>query len=229
MEMNESDKNELERKIDEAEMEDQFNDTSPGSSFEEDTPEAEVEAQEEKAPPSKVRLIFRRILVWLVVIAIAFAGGFFVDSYIRYQPALQRIDKLVADAGVDQENISDLEAEIERLSLFEERNQILEEDLKQENIHLVLLSARVAVADATLALEKNQMAEAKLALGKVGSSLEALKEILNKDEAEVVENMLQRQKLIMTELEDDEFSAQTDLLVLASKLSALENALFATP
>ena len=152
-----------------------------------------------------------------------------MDSYLRYHPALNRIEKMVGDLGDADENISDLEAEVERLSQFEERNQALEEDLIQENIHLALLSARVAVADATLALEQNQMADAKLALDKVGSSLEELKAMLNQDQAEVVENMLQRQQLILTELEDDEFSAQTDLLVLASKLRALENTLFVKP
>jgi flagellin-specific chaperone FliS len=229
MDMNEEQKDELERKIDEAEMEALFEDTSPGSSFEENVPEVNAEAQKEEKKPSKARLIFRRILIWLVVIAITFAGGFFVDSYLRYQPALKRIDNLVSELGVAEENISDLEIEVERLSLFEEKNQVLEEDLKQETIHLTLLSARVAVADATLALEQNQIAETKLALDKVGSSLEDLKGILSQDQAEVVENMLQRQQLILIELEDDEFSAQTDLHVLASKLSTLENTLFAIP
>ena len=229
MEMSEDQKNELERKIDEAEMEAQFEDTSPGSSFEEEVPAADKETKEEKAKPSKARLIFRRILVWLVVIALAFAGGYFVDSFLRYHPALEKNASLSSELEIAEENISDLESEVERLSTFEEKNQALEEELKEETIHLTLLSVRVAVADATLALEQNQMADAKLALDKVGSSLEVLKALLDQDQAEVVENMLQRQQLILIELEDDEFSAQTDLHVLASKLSALENTLFATP
>jgi hypothetical protein len=229
MEMNEDQKDELERKIDEAEMEAQFEDTSPGSSFEEAVPAVEKEDKKEKEKPSQARIFFRRLLIWLVIIAISFAGGFFVDSFLRYQPSLEKINQYLSKLEIAEEDISDLEIEVERLSAFEEKNQVLEEELKQETIHLTLLSARVAVAEATLALEQNQMADAKLALDKVGSTLEALKAILDQDQAEVVENMLQRQQLIMIELEDDEFSAQTDLHVLASKLSALENTLFATP
>jgi hypothetical protein len=63
----------------------------------------------------------------------------------------------------------------------------------------------------------------------VGSTLETLKTMLNDDQVEVVVNMLQRHQLILIELEDDSFSAQTDLGVLASKLNALENTLFASP
>jgi hypothetical protein len=53
--------------------------------------------------------------------------------------------------------------------------------------------------------------------------------MLNVDQVEVVVNMLQRHQLILIELEDDSFSAQTDMGVLASKLNALENTLFASP
>ena len=78
-------------------------------------------------------------------------------------------------------------------------------------------------------MEQNRLADAKLALDKVGSTLELLKTRLNDDQVEVVDNMIQRHKLILIELEDDSFSAQTDMEVLAAKLNALENTLFASP
>ena len=92
-----------------------------------------------------------------------------------------------------------------------------------------MLSARAAVADASLAVEQDRQADAKLALDKVGSTLDALKGMLNADQAEVVENMIQRHNLIIIELEGDGYTVQTDLELLSSKLSTLEATLFALP
>jgi len=226
-------KDDLEKKIDEAEMEAQIEESNtesePTSSFEEEVAESPEVTPDEKKKPGKARLIFRRILIWLVVIAIAFAGGIFVDSILRYQPEQAKVAALKEEITYAQTEITTLEAEIERLDVFEELNLGLVEEIADITTHITILSARAAVADATLALEQNRIADAKLALDKVGSTLEILKTMLNDDQVEVVNNMLQRHHLILIELEDDSFSAQTDMEVLAAKLNALENTLFASP
>lgn len=115
------------------------------------------------------------------------------------------------------------------MSAFEDKNVALSEEITDLITHLTILSIRTAVADTTLALEQDRTADAKLALDKVGTSLETLKTMLNEDQVEVVDNMLQRHQLIEIELTGDTFSAQTDLEVLASKLNALENTLYSSP
>jgi cell division protein FtsL len=226
-------KDDLEKKIDEAEMEAHIEESNtesePTSSFEGEVAESPEVTPDEKKKPGKARLIFRRILIWLVVIVIAFAGGFFVDAALRYQPEKAKVAELTEEITSAQTEITTLEAEIDRLSVFEEHNVSLTEEIADITTHITILSARAAVADATLALEQNRFADAKLALDKVGSTLETLKTMLNVDQVEVVVNMLQRHQLILIELEDDSFSAQTDMGVLASKLNALENTLFASP
>ena len=226
-------KDDLEKKIDEAEMEAQIEESNtesePASSFEEEVAESPEVTPDEKKKPGKARLIFRRILIWLVVIAIAFAGGIYVDYILRYQPEQEKVADLTEEITSAQTEITTLEAEIERLDVFEELNLGLVEEIADITTHITILSARVAVADATLALEQNRIADAKLALDKVGSTLEILKTMLNDDQVEVVNNMLQRHHLILIDLEDDSFSAQTDMEVLAAKLNALENTLFASP
>lgn len=229
----ENQQDDLEKKIDEAEIEAQIEkaeaEFETASSFEGEIKESTQEPQVEKKEPSKALLIFRRILIWLVVIAFAFAGGFFLDTALRYQPERDKVAEKTAEIAEARDEISTLEEEIERLSVFEEQNISLREDIDKITTHITIISARAAVADATLALEQDRQADAKLALDKVGSTLETLESMLNEDQAEVVVNMLQRHKLIIIELDDDSFSAQTDLEVLTSKLNALENTLFASP
>ncbi|MCJ7718124.1 MAG: hypothetical protein MUO54_16605 [Anaerolineales bacterium] len=223
----------LEKKIDEAEMEadveESISGTESTSSFEGELKESAEETPVEKKKPGKARLIFRKILIWLVVMAIAFNGGFFLDAFIRYQPEKAKVEQLTEDITSADEEISSLKSEIERLGVFEDQNVGLKEEISNITTHITILSARAAVADATLALEQNRLADAKLSLDKVGSTLEGLITMLNEDQAEVVDSMLQRHQLIVIELEDDSLSAQTDLEVLASKLNALENALFVSP
>jgi len=229
----ETPQDELEQKITEAEEEAQIEETEAeeeiSSSFETEVKDTPVKETVVKEKPSKVRMIWRRILVWLVVMAIAFAGGFFLDTLMRYQPQVELVKVLNEDLQAAGAEISSLEGEIERLAQFEEQNIALEEEIAKINTHITILSARAAVADASLAVEQARQADASLALDKLGSTLETLKSMLNAEQAEVVENMIQRHKLILIELDDDGFSVQTDLELLASKLNTLENTLFASP
>lgn len=232
MTANEQSPEDLEKKITEAEKQAQIeNDQTAqtASSFEAEPPEKSAEALPEKKGLSQGRKIFRGVLVWLVVVALAFAGGFFVDAVLRYQPARTQAESLKADLEESQVSITALEDEIELLTTYKDKNAALEEELAQLTTHLTLLSARVAVADARLALELENQADAKLALDKLGTTLAALKEQVNADQAEVVENMIQRQQLIVLEFDQEGFSALTDLDVLAARLSSLENTLYATP
>lgn len=224
---------ELEQKISEAELEAQIADgaeaETSGTAFEAVPEEIPEETLPEKTGLSRARKIWRKILIWLVVISIAFAGGFFLDTMLRYKPEQDRTAALKADLDEAQAEIDSLEAEIDRLGTFEDINTTLATEIDQLNIHLVLLSLRASVADASLAVEQDRQADAKLALDKVGSTLDTLKGLLNAEQAEVVENMLQRYELVMIELNNDGATVQTDLQLLLTKLQTLENTLFASP
>jgi cell division protein FtsL len=236
----ENQKEELEQKISEAEMEAQLAASQAGgmsAPIEEEPAEtAAVEVPPEKKKMSKARLIWRRILIWLVVIAIAFAGGFYLDTYLRYHPALDQIASLNdqianlnTDLGDKDGEIASLQSEIDRLSQFEDLNTGLKDEIDQLEIHLKVLTARASVADASLAVEQERNADARLALNKLGTTLESLKDTLAADQTEVVDSMIQRYQLVVSELDTEGYSALTDLDLLANRLIALENNLFATP
>jgi cell division protein FtsL len=222
----------LEKKISEAELKAQ--EQNSAESEEGDVSYADVSDEGQESPPekkelSRARKIWRRILIWLVVIAIAFAGGFFLDTTLRYQPAQNEIAALEGDLDDAQAEISSLESEIDRLGTFEEINNQLGAEIDQLNLHLVILSLRSSVADAALAIEQERQADAKLALDKVGSTLSYLETLLNPDQAEIVQSMLQRYELVMIELDNDGATVLTDLELLSSKLLTLENTLFSSP
>ncbi len=227
----ETPQDELEHKITEAELEAQIEEEEPVeetiSSFEPEVVESPEKAEKDK--PSKARMIWRKFLIWMVVIAVAFAGGFFFDSAFRYQPQVELVKVLKGDISDASDQILSLEVEIDRLGEFEEDNISLTKQVQEITTHLTLLSAKAAVADVALAIEQDRQADAKLALDKVGSTLDALKGMLNSDQAEVVENMIQRHNLIMIELAGDGYTVQTDLELLSSKLNTLEATLFASP
>ncbi len=187
------------------------------------------EPEEEKKELSRVGRFFRKLSIWLVVISIAFGAGVGTFYFLRFQPLQEKLNQRTQALGEAEEEIASLESEIERLSAFEERNLELEAEIEQTRVHITILSARSSVSNALLALSEDNLAEAKLALDKVGRTLEKLKTMLNEDQVEVVVNMQQRHELIMEELEEDRFSARSDLEVLSSKLGSLENTLFASP
>jgi hypothetical protein len=222
---------ELEKKITEAEIEAQADDdqVDETSSIEtEGAPGLEEEVPEEKGL-SRGRKIFRRILIWLVVLALSFAGGFFVDTLLRLQPERDRVASLQSELTQATDEINDLESEVSRLMEFEEQNTTLQEELDQLTIHLTILSAKAAVAEASLALEQDRTADVRLQLDKVGSTLKTLQDLMSDEQTEVVDNMIQRQELIIIELGNDQSAAMTDLELLLSKLNSLENTLFVSP
>ena len=227
----ETPQDELEQKITEAELEAQIEEEESveetPSSFESEVVESPAIPEKEK--PSKARMIWRKFLLWMVVIAVAFAGGFFFDTAFRYQPQVELVKVLKGDVSDANDQILSLEAEIDRLNEFEEDNIKLTEQVHGITTHITLLSAKAAVADAALAVEQDRQADAKLALDKVGSTLDTLKGMLNADQVEVVENMIQRYNLIMIELAGDGYTVQTDLELISSKLNTLEATLFASP
>ncbi len=204
-----------------------------GSSFEAE-PVAEPVAEVTKPAPekkklSRARVIWRKILIWLVVITFAFAGGILVDTILRYEPEKTKVAELTADLESSAAEISQLEDEIVELNLLKDQNAALLAELELVKTHLALLSSRTAVANATLALEQNRPEDGALELEKLGTTLINLKSLLSGDEEVVVENLIQRQKLIVIELEKDNISAQIDLEILAARLNNLEITLFTTP
>lgn len=207
---------------------DQPEDESPGSPVPELSP---VE------PESKTRRFFRKIIRWAAGVLIVFGLGFLTGIFLLYRPASQEakrnselmaIELTDADtqvAGLETQ-ISELETQITSLQPYKDLNDGLVAEQQALNLHIALLDARVDVANALLALSEGNPAQVRVVLAKTAETLDTINGLLESDQQEVADSLQERLELVLTEIDDDPFAAQSDLDVLGTKLLQLQDAFF---
>jgi cell division protein FtsL len=193
--------------------------------------EAEVEEE------SKARQIFRRLIRWTAGLLIIFGLGFITAIFTLYRPAVQgsevKIQQLNADINskeskiLDLQNqISDLNNQIAELMPLEKTNNDLLATQVDFQLHVAILDARVDIATALLSLKEDDNAQALVILDKTDQTLDTIGRLLEPAQRDVVASMTQRLELVMSEIDDDPYAAESDLDVLATNLLQLEDALF---
>lgn len=203
-------------------------------SFEEDENGELVEA---KPVDSKARRFFRRLIRWTVGLLIIFGLGLLTGIYVFYRPSLNESENSIQQISADlddanerildlQTEISGLKAQIASLEPFENENVDLLAAQDSFRLHIAILEARVDVASARLPLVAAESAQARVYLDKTGESLDLIIELLDPDQREVGLAMVDRLNLVLSEIDDDPYAAESDLDVLATKLLELEDALF---
>jgi len=199
--------------------------------------EAGMPAEPEKRAVNQPMLRFLR---WALAFFIVFSLGallvivtVFVPSQRRVQQSVERYEQLegISAADLDQANqrIAELERQVDSLSAFEARNQELQTELDQARLHVVILSARSDVAQARLALAKQDPTKARVVLSNTGDTLKSLETLLKPDQRKVVTDLQNRLGLILDEIEENAYAAESDLDVLATSLLELEDAYFGAP
>lgn len=189
-------------------------------------------------PPDENRLrrFVWRAARWILALLVIFMLGFLTAVYGLYRPALnerQVVAHQLADAQEEiaarendiessQGQINDLEAHIEELSALETLNQELE-------LHVTILSARSDVVSARLALANEDPPRARAALARTDETLNRLQGLLAADQVDLVTDMQDRLELVLSEIDDDAFAADSDLGVLERSLLELENDYFTQP
>jgi cell division protein FtsL len=200
---------------------------------EEEAVSVEAEVEEE----SKARQIFRRLIRWTAGLLIIFGLGFITAIFTLYRPAVQgsevKIQQLNADINskeskiLDLQNqISDLNNQIAELMPLEKTNNDLLATQVDFQLHVAILDARVDIATALLSLKEDDNAQALVILDKTDQTLDTIGRLLEPAQRDVVASMTQRLELVMSEIDDDPYAAESDLDVLATNLLQLEDALF---
>jgi hypothetical protein len=201
------------------------------------SPAPEVSPVESDTAESKTRRFFRKFIRWTAGILIVFGLGFLTGIFLLYRPAAQEaernselmtIELTDADtqvAGLENQ-IADLETQITSLQPYKDLNDELVAEQQALNLHIAILDARVDVANALLALSEGNPAQVRVVLAKTTETLDTINSLLDSAHQEVVSSLKERLELVLTEVDDDPFAAQSDLDVLGTKLLQLQDSLF---
>lgn len=191
----------------------------------------------DKAVESNARRFFRRLIRWTTGLLIIFGLGLLTGIFMIYRPAMGESENAVRQITADleaandkildlQTQISDLKTQIADLEPLEDANAELLAAQDDFRLHIAILEVRVDVASARLPLMAAESAQARVILVKTGESLDLIHELLDPDQQDVAVAMTERLNLVLSEIDDDPYAAESDLDVLATKLLELEDALF---
>jgi len=209
--------------------------------------EAPLETEDESEQPpqvvpvpapaeSKSRGFFRRLLRWAAGVLIVFGLGLLAAIFLLYRPEVQKAEaaRVTAQAEIEQARaqVADLEDQVDglkdkiaALQPLEDANTQLLDVQDGLNLHIAILDARLDVATALLALAGQDSAQALVILDQTGATLDRIGQFLAPEQLNTITSMKQRLELVLTEIEDDPYAAQSDLDVLATNLLQLEDAL----
>jgi len=182
-----------------------------------------------KKPPKKPPSFLIRAVRWLLLALILLGVGALLIIFMMYAPIrseLKSANQELQKASSQYENeLQEAKQEIKRLSGLDEENKTLQEELYQSNLYIIVLQARIDVANAQLALSEGDYSRASLALSKTSGRLEKLASLLPSEQREVIEALQTRLDLALSEIEAGDPAAMADLGVLAMKLLELEDAI----
>jgi cell division protein FtsB len=195
------------------------------------------EVKVEKPKPGRVQRFFRNLLLWLVLLALAFLAGLATDEYLRYRPLSASIHETQTKLDQANQSVSDLQAEIERLmtanqqandkiTSLEGDKKALQDELDTANAHLKLLQVLVDVSNARLSLFLNDVEGAKAALVNTPQRLDDLLPFISEFDTNLAKSMPQRLDLILSGLERDTETVKIDLELLSKDLLEIEAAMF---
>lgn len=194
-----------------------------------EAPPVEQAKAVEPKPESRLNRFLVRLLRWLLGILIVAGLGALLAIFTVYMPVRQKLDQSQGEVEQGAGRIAELESEVDRLSAMEAKNDALQAELDKSELHVAILSARADVAAAQLALEQDDPAKARLALSKTGETIKALGSLLKPGEKKLATDLQSRLELALKGIGENAFAAASDLNVLATGLTELENAYFAKP
>ena len=172
-----------------------------------------------KPQPGRLQLFFRKILIWLVVLALTFLAGIVTYHYLRYKP--------LSEAIVDTERLNiEVQAANKKIAALEGEKKTLQDELEAAAAHLKLLQVLVDVNNARMALFLDDVEAAKAVLVNTRQRLENLLPTITEFDANLAQSMPQRLNLIISGLERDTETVKIDLELFTKDLLEIEAALF---
>lgn len=190
-------------------------------------------------PPAPVRKesrlakFGRTVMKWMIVIGASFLAGVLVVYIAFFRPAMNRLNNDIERWSTESQSmvteIADLQGRIETLEPMGEENEQLMQEIERLNLRVMILSVINDVTNASLALERENTAEARVSLNNTAENLREIREQLDPTMQQVVEDMETRLENTLEIMERDPDAAKSDFSILAANLIKLENDLFLQP
>ena len=177
-----------------------------------------------KSPPSFLKRFVRVLLTILILVGL---GALLViyTVYIPTRSELNAANQRLSD--LSDKSASDLEAakqKINNLSNLESQNAELQAEADNARLYNTILKARLDVVSAQFALSEQNPSKARIVLTKTPQTLQELEKLLPEDQKKAITDLQSRLKLILEEIEKDDYAARSDLDVVANALLELQNA-----
>ena len=192
--------------------------------------ESEPQKKQEKQEPTKTQKFFRKALIWLMIIVIAFGAGFLLDHFLRYVPLRQDLSEARSEMQMLDEDLDELNNQIEQLrpqlEAANARISSLEEDLEMANARALLYRVLASVNNARLDIFQEDLEAAQIDLTQTEEYLQELAPVIEEENPELALSLLRRLELITDGLERDPETASIDLELFTKDLLALESLLF---
>ena len=177
----------------------------------------------ESKPETRLQKVMRGALRWVLVGLLAFGVGALIITFILYVPTRQKLAK----ANSDLENATaTIASNTDQITTLQMDNENLQKNLDAVTLHMYVLKAQSGARGASLALAADDYAGARLSLIQASEALDALSDLLETDQKDVLTAMQQSASQALTNVRNDLKSAQPELDQLTKNLVQLENNLF---
>jgi len=197
---------------------------------EEAEPEIPPTETPEKAPPTRLQKFFRQLLIWLIIIVIAFTAGLLLDHFLRYKPLSDNLLETQSELEAANQAVAELQEEIvgleENIETANTKVEGLEEDLDLANARLQFYQVLVDINNARIAMFDEDTEAALAALENTQQRLEELEPVIQEENPELALSLPRRLELIVSGLERDPEIAKIDLELFTKDLLELELYLF---
>jgi hypothetical protein len=209
-------------------------DVTPKETSTEDQVEVEMigQASEEELMTEKKQIPrwLRIGLIGLGVVIVLFFAGFLTDHFTRFIPLQQTFDTKSQQAIDLEKQVStltnDLAAANDEITQLKSDQAGLQSNLDASSIHVELLSAINELQAAQIALENDDVSGAKVALQSTPKRLENLKAVIAPLDASLADNVSDRMKMILSDLDKNTSMASSNLSLLISNLLNIETLLY---
>ncbi|MCB2160738.1 hypothetical protein KQH40_01485 [bacterium] len=180
----------------------------------------------EAKPETRLQKLLAGTLRWGLVGLIAFALGALVITFTLYNPTRQKLDLATTTLEHANETIN---TQADQIITLQAENESLQTKLDSTTLHFNVLEALSGLRGASLAVDTDDYAGARLLLIQASEALDTLSGRVGVDQKDVFMAMQQSAAQALTDVQHNLQSAQPELDQLINNLVQLEDNLFPDP